>query len=160
MGSWNPGGAPLRTTHLSFCPGGCAACVSWAVTWRLQVYLGEQAPAKVTGEGTEKQGGGRGRGGLRISGLKGHRGLLGPRGADPGQRCNRSWTGWPVGHGGEDGRLCQVGHMGVWPEESGRRGPSLGWADLSPQEWGSRCKQGRGEVSETEGTWWGGAGGG
>lgn len=26
----------------------------------------------------------------------------------------------------------------------------------SPQEWGSLCKQGRGEVSGTEATWWGG----
>lgn len=42
--------------------------------------LGVQPPGKVRGEGIEKQGEGRGRVGLRIPGLKGRRGLLGPRG--------------------------------------------------------------------------------
>ena len=57
--------------------------MSWAVTWRLEVCLGVQPPGKVTGEGIEKQGEGRGRAGLRIPGLKGCRGLLGPREESP-----------------------------------------------------------------------------
>lgn len=43
-----------------------------------------------------------------------------PRSRARTNRCSRSWTQWPVGDRGEGGHLWQAGHVGVWPEESGR----------------------------------------
>ena len=55
--------------------------------------------------------------------------------------------------------------MGVWPEDSGRRGPSLGWADLSCLQtelagMGQPLQTRAGRSVRDRGDWWGWAGGG